>query len=536
MGFWEEVEQVLPRGRPEQTEERASLAEWQLADQLGAEWDYMASPAPDNIILGWGHRQGREVLVGCHDNRHLLTVGGTRSGKAVSLLIPNLLYYGTALAGGKGQGGSVLAIDPKGELAELTLKTRRDVIGQRCFVLDPFNASGFGGAASDGFNPMAELGRYSDDSIDKAALIADALVQPAKHDAHWGESARMFVRALVLFCLMDRPGAHLGDVRDWLMLRHDHLAQARQRMVPAERGELKPGQAWPAWYDSDEMLLYELMKRAGTFKAFPYAHVVAGMGAAFATLGSRERASIISTARTQTEFLDSGPLKEVLKKHSFRIADLKEGIEEPDGTRRNVTVYLCLQAKHLGYYSRWLRVITNLAFAGLEGEKNKPDVPTLLVLDELGTALGFMQAIESGAGLLAGSGVRMWSVLQDLTQLKRHYDETWETFIGNAGVVTFFGNSDQTTLNYVSGRLGSRRIKEKTSNPQTRGQAEQGGHPDKESLGTEPLWSTVEIEQGLRREKGGMLVLQAGEKPVLLRKVVYYEEEPFKSRMKSGRR
>ena len=82
---------------------------------------------PDNpggkILIGaFGDK-----LIGIEDNRHVMTVAGSRSGKSVTL-IGNLLYY----------RGSVLAIDPKAELANITAE-RRAALGQKVIVLDPFN-------------------------------------------------------------------------------------------------------------------------------------------------------------------------------------------------------------------------------------------------------------------------------------------------------------------------------------------------------------------------------------------------------------
>jgi type IV secretion system protein VirD4 len=58
-----------------------------------------------------------------------LTVAGSRSGKSVSI-IGNLLFY----------KGSVLATDPKGELANITA-LRRQELGQEVYVLDPFKTA-----------------------------------------------------------------------------------------------------------------------------------------------------------------------------------------------------------------------------------------------------------------------------------------------------------------------------------------------------------------------------------------------------------
>ncbi len=53
-----------------------------------------------------------------------------------------------------------------------------------------------------------------------------------------------------------------------------------------------------------------------------------------------------------------------------------------------------------------------------------------------------MEKLEAAAGQLAGSGVRLWVIVQNLGQLERHYKEGWETFIANA---------DLETLQYLRG-------------------------------------------------------------------------------------
>ena len=49
--------------------------------------------------------------------------------------------------------------------------------------------------------------------------------------------------------------------------------------------------------------------------------------------------------------------------------------------------------------------------------------------------------------------MKLWAVLQDITQLERYYHASWETFLGNAGLVQCFANGDQPTLTYIAERL-----------------------------------------------------------------------------------
>src|ERR1700691_688015 len=60
--------------------------------------------------------------------QHMISVAPTRSGKGVSLIIPNLLTY----------GGSVLVVDPKGENCWVTAAHRRNVLKQKTVILDPW--------------------------------------------------------------------------------------------------------------------------------------------------------------------------------------------------------------------------------------------------------------------------------------------------------------------------------------------------------------------------------------------------------------
>ncbi len=56
------------------------------------------------------------------------------------------------------------------------------------------------------------------------------------------------------------------------------------------------------------------------------------------------------------------------------------------------------------------------------------------------------------------SEVKLWVILQDLSQLKHHYKDSWETFFGNAALATFHGIADMTTLEYLIKALGGHTI------------------------------------------------------------------------------
>lgn len=50
--------------------------------------------------------------------------------------------------------------------------------------------------------------------------------------------------------------------------------------------------------------------------------------------------------------------------------------------------------------------------------------------------------MERAAAYFPGFGVKLWMVLQDLAQLQWHYRNSWQTMIGNAGLVQFFATTE----------------------------------------------------------------------------------------------
>ena len=394
----------LPDGDPRKPVATARWASSADALRLLGPWQ------PGRFLIG---RDAAGRYVGHADDRHILTVAGSRAGKGVSLIVPNLLTY----------PGSVIAIDPKGELATVTACRRSAVNGTKwavpmggggtVYVLDPFRR--VTGPAADfraSFNPLAELDPDSEDGLDLAGQIADALVvQQDGPGSHWTASARAFLRGLVLYIAKTE-------------------VPASRNMTAIRRLLLQDGE------DFDAML--KAMADLGG--------VIGRAGKSLRAKPRDERASVVSTCDVQTDFLEGEPMRRVLSGSDFRLEDLKAG---------RVTVYLCLPATRLGTHGRWLRLMVGMTLEAMERTGLIADgvPPVLFVLDEF-AALGHMESIEKAAGQIAGFGVKLWPIVQDLTQLKRDYRDAWETFMGNAGLLTFFGNTDLFTLDHVSKRLG----------------------------------------------------------------------------------
>jgi type IV secretion system protein VirD4 len=357
-------------------------------------------------------------------SQHMISIAPTRSGKGVSLIIPNLLVY----------GGSVLVVDPKGENAWITAAFRRRN-GHKTVIVDPWGEVNrrYGSIAGEPetiarFNPLSILDPDSDEYVDDLAYLADAvIISQSSRDPHWDDSARELVSGLIALVVESpqyKEEASLGLVRALLSLPGPQL-----RVAIRDAQKLEPGSIARA--------------KLARFEA-----------------ETNEIDSVMSTARTQTGFLDSEVLGRNMAASDFSFEELCAG---------TISVYLVLPPDKLETYARWLRLMVSIAIRavarGISGSRaldvqrpqNRVGLPTLFILDEFGT-IGKLNAVAQAYGLMAGLGMIMWAFAQDLNQLKRDYPEHWETFIGNSQAMTCFGVMDNFTAEYVSKMLGTSTI------------------------------------------------------------------------------
>jgi type IV secretion system protein VirD4 len=476
----------LPRGLPQSPSDSgtAPRALW-LNPQTLIDSDFWQFGAGKLFLGAWG-----EHLLGIDDNRHLLTVAGSRAGKGTSVIIPNLLTY----------EGSVLVLDPKGENASLTAERRgkgrgikRGGLGHEVYVIDPFKIADVNEEYRAGFNPFDFLDPKSPNFIDDCDSLADALIvaEPSKTNDHWNSSARLTLRGFIAWVAIDDDPKKrsLNELKRLLYLPPEMEDGAGLDDVLADMIEA-PEIAYGIPADTAGMLL--------------------GMG-------QDERGSVFSTVRQNIAFLSSPPMAECLASGQ-RTIDLEKW------KFGGKSVYLCLPAGRLHRHNRFFRLFVNLLLSAIERDKRQPDLPAIMILDEM-HVLGHMSALETGVGLLAGYGVRIWSIWQDLSQLKHLYRERWETFMGNAGILQFFGLNDLTTLEYVSKRLGESSMLRLSQSEISTQQSVQGFSGESRSIQNTKLLTPDEVAYFFSRQSNNQLVLYAGADPIFMERVPYYSDK-----------
>ena len=490
----------LPRGLPGTPAEsgNAPRSIWSHPTQLAGSrfWAY----EPGKVVLGALHQGDSMAHIGLRDNRHLMTIAGTRAGKGTSVIVPNLLLY----------PGSVLVLDPKGENATLTAARRGQGenipaggLGQDVFVIDPFGVADVPDHYRAGFNPFDALDPDSDHFIDDCDSIADALIIESSGNEnanYFDNTARMVLRGFI---------AWVAEYENLGMERS--LATMRELLFRPETAP-RDGRSPPSLRD----ITLEMMQHREV------AHgLSAETGAALSGMGDRSRGAVMSTVHQNIAFLQSPPMARALS-GALRAPDLRVW------RGGAMTIYLCLPATRLHRHRRFFRLFLNLLLAAVE-QGGQPDpkadsLPALMFLDEM-HVLGHMQSLETAAGLIAGYGVRLWSIFQDISQLQDIYGDRWETFMGNSGLLQVFGLNDLATLNYISERLGQSTTLSISQKEMSQGQSVQGFTGDTISLGGAPLMTSDEIAHFFSSRTDNQLVMFPGAAPIFMQRLPFFH--PF---------
>jgi len=526
----------LPRGLERRAKtpgrDRGVSSHWLTPDEMSGEaWE-----SADGLLLG--RRAGR--VIRWKDDRHVMTIAGSRAGKGVSLIIPNLIFY----------RGSAVVIDPKGENAARTANRRgagvkgMDGLGQVVHVLDPFGETGL---ASSSFNPLEGLDPGSPNVIEDAGLFADALIIKDKaSESHWAESAQALIRALILLVVADPMfigRRNLITVRRLLTLTDDAIdivmVRMKERLEERAQEQARKRQrdgvdVGPDARDAPTAMnaLIKLLRDVANPEC---EFVCQGMAEQLAAMGDKELGSILSTARTQTQWLDSSKMGKVLETSQFKLEDLKLA---KDG----MTLYLCLPASRMATHARWLRLMVMMALNTMERVPINPKRPVLFVLDEF-PVLGAMPSIEVAAGLMAGFGVKLWTIVQNLGQLKQHYPQSWETFVANSGVVTAFGVADTESLKAVSELLGQTGLVTRVDSGAPLASRLGGTPSTREDRSVVPLLAEHELRSVFARSKKRALVYTVEGDPAVVERFEYhaktgrdfelfggkYDEDPLRS-------
>jgi type IV secretion system protein VirD4 len=390
----------------------------------------------------WLGRSLNGKAVGWNEDLNLLTCAGPGAGKGVATVVPNLLMF----------PGSAIVVDPKGELATMTARHRRDKLGQKVIVLDPARTADVPDDMRGTYNPFDALSAADPAVVTAAETIASGLVvpNPKAPDPFWDHAAFDFITACILYMVRHYP-AHM---RTLVKLRQT-IAEGNRDLFDAyvEARRTKSPKYAPSPGEGFEVFLRSMAETTA------FGGLLQEAAAKLDRMGERTRGGVLATAGTHLNFLNAAELQDVLATpddpaRTFRLSQLR-------GSGRKLTVYVCLPVDMMPRQGRWFRVVLGQITQYMERTASQFDKsrmhPVLLMMDEF-YQLGPIPTISNTLTFSRSSGLRLWLIVQDLNQLRANYPDSWETIVGACGIKQFFGINDHFTAEYVSKLLGDQEI------------------------------------------------------------------------------
>lgn len=340
------------------------------------------------------------------DNRNVLVIGSSGSGKGQAYVFPNMLNHVEE---------TIIVTDPKGEIYEATHQLKRDQ-GYKVYQIDFVNFS-----EEVGYNPLD----YVDDDEDARAVantIASNAVDDGKRD-FWSESAIAYFAAIILYIKMEYGSAATMT----------HVVQ-----LTAKAGK-------------DEEFLDKLLED------MPADHPVYDMFTLANMSAGNTRTGIMSTLGQQIGIFAMSKIAKFTAKSTFNFRDLQ---------KEKTVLYIKVRMKSNPFKQLTATFFEQLidTFYDIADENHsRLPIDSIYLLDEFAN-IGKINGYPNILATCRGLGMSMHTVIQDIGQIedKRMYGpDMARSIINNHDTTLFLRTKDTKTAKYFSDVAGETTIKHK---------------------------------------------------------------------------
>ncbi len=420
-----------------------------------------------------GMYKGTLLVVDKINCQHALLFAPTGSGKGTGFVFPNLLFW----------DDSIIVHDVKLENFEVTSGYRTSKMKQKCYLWNPADQDGY----THCYNPMDFISREYGSQVDDVMKITKFLLPK---EEFWTNEGRALTTGimLALLALDDRPTS-MGEVLR--TLRSDDVSY-NIAVILDTKGE----QIHPTGY----MNL-----------------------AAYLQKPDKERGSVTSTAASALDLwanplVDAATMKSDFNIGTFRTiaTSLFVGISPSNVMRLQPLLQI--------FYQQCASIFTKRL-----PDKKKEKYRVMMLLDEFPT-LGKMEEIKAGIAYYRGYWVKLFLITQDTEQLKAIYEASgMNSFLSNCTFRITYAANNVDTAKYISDLLGDKTVVSQ----------DEGSRP--KYLDLNPGARQVSTKKSSRKllmpqeviglPKDDQIILIEANPPVKCKKIVYYKDKLFSSRI-----
>lgn len=443
------------------------------------------------------------VIIGKHKGKFLqfygnefISIGApTRSGKGVSIVIPNLLTY----------PDSVVVLDIKMENWLLTAGFRAKY--QDVFLFAPKSEDG----RSHRYNPLDYIDRDDTKRMADVQNIAN-IFYPADDpkDAFWQNQAQRIFTGLVLY-MMETPN------------RPCTMSELIKLTTPTSM----PLHEWiPTIINERKSTPIVINNETGETRVKELSvECIEAMMAYVNVDSDNTRSSILATLMSPLNVFTDPSVATATSHSDFRLDDVR---------KKKMTIYVGIQPNELSRFSKLLNVffsqLININTRVLPEHDERLKYQCLVLLDEF-TSLGRVDIIQKSIAYIAGYNVRLMPIFQSVSQVEDAYGRDGaNAILSNIACQVEFTPTTIEQAEHLSKRLGTETVKGKSVSRNRGGRSGGGG-----SISTSDQSRALMLAQELM-EMGDAdeIILFRRTKPIKCEKAFYYSNpQVFGSRMAS---
>lgn len=437
-------------------------------------------------------------------NRHVGLYAPTRGGKGVGVVIPAALSWSE----------SMVVNDPKGELFEVTSWYRKNELGQNIFKFDPLSTDG----SSVRINVLDFVRLRTEHEISDAQNIAKMLCDPqglgldtGSDSDHWRKTAYAFLTGIILHILyardIDQDRKNLTGIDEFLSDPKCGIVKRCQDMMQyehdpnVERGWTTIGGKLTKTNPTVAMAAKDMVDRP-----------------------EGERGSVISSVKSYFDLYRNPIVAENVACSDMSFEDLMYN-------SKAATLYLINYPKDMEILRPLMRLIVNSIMTTFTGKggfekgipKKKYKHELLMLMDEFTSTLNKMSIFANAISFVAGYGIKVVVVVQDLVQLADCYgDKGAQALTSNLHTQIMFATNNSDTAQQFSRMLGNQTIRQ-----ETRSWSGKGGPSRSESYRGRALLDASEVQALPSTDE---IIMVTGEAPIHCNKIIYYKEPAFQNR------
>ena len=425
-----------------------------------------------NLLLTRHFRIGVDGYKHKH-NTNILVVGGSGAGKTRTYAVPNVLE--AARAGPDGKGCSLVITDPKGEILRKTgaYLTQQGYEVRVFDLIDP--------NASFCYNPFV----YVQDDKDVLQLITNLIQNTTpshaqSSDPFWEKSETALLQALMLYLLHEAPP------------REQNFGMVMEMLESAEVREEDESYQSPL-----DVLFERLEEREPDSIAVKQYRV-------FKQAAGKTAKSILVSVGVRLAAFNLPQINRLTMVDELHLDELGE---------KKVALFCCIpdSDKSLNYLVGmvYTQLIQTLYCQADRVHKGRLPVPVHCLMDEFPNISLPNDSFLSALATMRSRGIFCSIIVQNISQLKSMYKDSWESLIGLCDEFLYLGGNEQSTHKYVSELIGKETV-DTTNRSRSRGRS--GSYSTSEQQAARDLLTPDEVRL---LPDGKAVLFVRGERPVV---------------------